>query len=193
MDERQQSGEDGSPDGVQVRLVFARPSGRCRIFARLAWAVAASAIAIAVNTALLSAADHFHLVTARGGLLSLLLQIARGYITVSPNYQTYVFQQAFHVAVGIVMGIAYAFLFASLPGSAWRRGATCGALVWLVNACIVLPMIHQGFAGYRVINVGGMVYFAGAHMVFFLLCAVLFERFYYVRSTGDATTDSAMC
>jgi hypothetical protein len=167
-------------------------SGRRRIFARLACAVAASAIAIAVNTALLSAADHFHLVTARGGLLSLLLQIARGYATVSTVFQTYVFQQAFHVAVGIVMGIAYAFVFASLPGSAWRRGATYGALVWLVNACIVLPMIHQGFAGYRVISVGGMVYFAGAHMAFFLLCAVLFERFYYKRSTGDATTNSAL-
>jgi hypothetical protein len=156
-------------------------SGDSRIGARLGCAFAASAIAIAVNTALLSAADYFHLVTARGGLLSLLLQITRGYVTVSPVYQTHVFQQAFHVAVGIVMGVVYAFLFACLPGSAWRRGATYGVLVWLANACIVLPMIHQGFAGYRVISVGGMLYFAAAHMTFFLLCAVLFEWFYLLR------------
>ncbi|HEX7913531.1 MAG TPA: hypothetical protein VF534_36375, partial [Paraburkholderia sp.] len=52
-------------------------------------------------------------------------------------------------------------------------------------ACIVLPAIHQGVAGYRVISVGGMLYFACAHMVFFLLCAVLFERFYYAFSTRN--------
>ena len=167
-------------------------SGNSGIFARLGCAIAASTIAISVNTALLSAADHFHLVTARGGLLSLLLQVARGYVTVSPIYQTYGFQQAFHVAVGFVMGIVYAFLFACRRGNAWRRGATYGALVWLVNACLVLPMIHQGFAGYRVIDVSGMLYFACAHMVFFLLGAVLFEWFYYMRSTRDSTADSGV-
>jgi hypothetical protein len=150
-------------------------------FARLGCAVAASAIAIAVNTALLSAADYFHLVTARGGLLSLFLQVARRYVTVSSIYRTYGFQQAFHIVVGIIMGIAYAFLFVRLRGSAWRRGAVYGALVWAANACIVLPLIHQGFAGYRVVSVGGMLYFACAHMVFFLLCAVLFGWF---SSTG---------
>jgi hypothetical protein len=161
------------------------------MFARLGCAVAASSIAIAVNTALLSGADYFHLVTARGGLLSLFLQVARGFVTVSSIFQTYGFQQAFHVAVGIVMGIAYAFLFGRLRGSAWRRGVTYGAIVWLANACIVLPMIHQGFAGHRVITVGGMLYFACAHMIFFLLCAVLFERFYFERSARDGTPDSA--
>jgi hypothetical protein len=167
-------------------------SGNSGIFARLGRALAASAIAIAVNMALLSAADHFHLVTARGGLLSLFLQVARRYVTVSSIYQTYGFQQVFHVAVGLVMGIAYAVLFACLGGSAWRRGATYGALVWLLNACIVLPMIHQGFAGYRVIRVSGMLYFACAHMVFFLLCAVLFERFYDALSTRVGRPDPAV-
>lgn len=165
-------------------------SGNSGIFARLGCAFAASAIAIAANTALLSAADYFHLVTARGGLLSLFLQVARRYVTVSTVYQTYDFQQAFHIAFGIGMGIAYAFLFACPRGSAWRRGGMYGALVWLANACIVLPMIHQGFAGYRVIRVGGMLYFAGAHMMFFLLCAVLFQWFYYERSTRDGGHDS---
>ncbi|OAJ63781.1 hypothetical protein A6V36_17355 [Paraburkholderia ginsengiterrae] len=155
------------------------------IVARLGCAFAASAIAIAVNTALLSVADFFHLVTARGGLLSLLLREARRYVSVSPVYQTYGFQQAFHVAVGIVMGIVYAILFARLRGSAWKKGVTYGVLIWLVNACIVLPAIHQGVAGYRVLSVGGMLYFACAHMVFFLLCAVLYERFCYEFSTRN--------
>lgn len=167
-------------------------SGNSRIFARLGCAFAASAIAIAVNTALLSAADYFHLVTARGGLLSLFLQVARRYVTIGSIYHTYGFQQDFHVAIGIAMGVAYAFLFACPRGSAWSRGATYGTLVWLANACIVLPMIHQGFAGYRVISVGGMLYFAFAHMVFFLLCAVLFEWFYYGFSTRDGTPASAV-
>ena len=121
----------------------------------------------------------------------MFLQVARRYVTVSSIYQTYGFQQVFHVAVGIVMGIAYGFLLVRLRGSAWRRGATYGALVWLANACIVLPIIHQGFAGSRVITVGGMLYFACAHMIFFLLCAVLFEWFYIERSTHDVTPDLA--
>lgn len=165
-------------------------SGNSRIFARLGCAFAASVIAIAANTALLSAADYFHLVTARGGLLSLLLQVARRYVTVSSIYQTYGFQQAFHIAVGIGMGIAYAFSLACPRGSAWRRGATYGALVWLANACVILPMSHQGLAGYRVISFGGMLYFACAHTVFFLLCAVLFERFYRGHSTRNNAPSS---
>jgi len=173
------------------QLLSGSRSGNSRTFARLGCAVAASSIAIVVNTALLSGADYFHFVTARGGLLSLILQVARRYATVSSIYHTYGFQQAFHGAVGIAMGIAYAFLFVRLRGSAWRRGAMYGALVWLANACIVQPMIHQGFAGYRVISVGGMLYFACAHMMFFLLCAVLFEWFYFGISTRDGTPDLA--
>jgi hypothetical protein len=175
-----------------LRLFAGGCSGNSRIFARLGCALAAAAISITVNTALLSGADHFQLVTARGGLLSLLLQVARDHVAVSPIFQTYSFQQAFHVAVGIAMGIVYAFLFVFLPGSAWGRGATYGAIVWLANACIVLPMIHQGFAGYRVISVGGMLYFACAHMVFFLLCAVLFEWFYREPSTRDSPPHSTV-
>lgn len=170
-----------------MRQLFAGScSGNSRIFARLGCALAAAAIAIAVNTALLSCADHFQLATGNGSLLSLFLQVARGHVTVRPIFQTYNFRQAFHVAVGIAMGIVYAFLFVFLPGGAWRRGAMYGALVWLANACVVLPIIHQGFAGYRVISVGGMLYFACVHMVFFLLCAVLFEWFYREASTRDS-------
>ncbi|HEX7908062.1 MAG TPA: hypothetical protein VF534_08220 [Paraburkholderia sp.] len=175
-----------------LRLFAGNCSGNSRIFARLGCALAAATIAIAVNTALLLGADHFQLVTGRGGLLSLLLQVASRHVTVRPIFQTYSFLQAFRVAVGIAMGIVYAFLFVFLPGGAWRRGATYGALVWLANACIVLPMIHQGFAGYRVISVGGMLYFAFAHMVFFLLCAVLFEWFYHEPSARRSPPHSAV-
>ncbi|HEX7908721.1 MAG TPA: hypothetical protein VF534_11605, partial [Paraburkholderia sp.] len=112
------------------KLFAGSRSATSGIAARLGCALAASTIAIAVNTALLSAADYFHIVTARGGLLSLLLQEIRRYVSVSPVYQTYGFQQTFHVAVGIVMGIAYAFLFARLSGSAWKKGVTYGVLVW---------------------------------------------------------------
>jgi hypothetical protein len=137
--------------------------------------LSAGLLAIIVNTAMLSMADHLHIVTARGGLLTLLLRIGP---TLLPIAKTYAFQQAFHIVVGVGMAVFYVFTFAKLPASALARGFAYALVVWLANACIILPLIGQGFAGHDVLTPLGMIFFAIAHTVFFMLTAFLYHRWH---------------
>jgi hypothetical protein len=52
---------------------------------------------------------------------------------------------------------------------------------WLLNAVIVLPLIGEGFAGARHLDAAGMVGFAAAHTVFFVLLAVLYGQMWRER------------
>jgi hypothetical protein len=133
----------------------------------------ASLVAITVNTAMLTVADQFHLVTARGSLLTLLLQIIG---SAPPFANSYAFKQAFHVAVSVPMIGVYALTFARLPYSAFAKGLIYALIVWLLNACLILPLIGQGFAGHHVLHLGGILYFAVAHTTFFVLAAILYQR-----------------
>ena len=47
-------------------------------------------------------------------------------------------------------------------------------LVWLINAFVVLPLLGDGIAGTRLLTVLGMVCFAGAHTVFFVVLAYIY-------------------
>jgi hypothetical protein len=49
----------------------------------------------------------------------------------------------------------------------WLRGILFATAVWLINALIVLPAIGEGIAGSRDLTLAGMVWFAGAHALFF--------------------------
>jgi hypothetical protein len=46
----------------------------------------------------------------------------------------------------------------------------------IANAFIVLPWIGEGSAGSAFLGAGGMLYFAAARTVFFVLLAVLYAR-----------------
>ena len=158
-------------------------------------ALLAGAIAIAINTALLAAANWIPLVTARGGMLKLLTiyfgqPLARfgvGSVWAGlglPAPGGTVFQLGFHVGVGLAMALLYGVVLEPvLSGSAWRKGLVYGAAVWLANAAIVLPWLGEGFAGSRTLDLAGMAYFAAAHTVFFVLLAVLFARLCPLAST----------
>jgi hypothetical protein len=155
---------------------------------RLVAALLASGLAIAVNTALLAGADASGLITARGGLLRLLKDIAGRLAplldlastwndVLAPATSGPVFQTGFHVVVGLLMAIFYAFVLDPvLPGRPWVKGLIYAAGVWLLNALIVLPLIGEGIAGSRDLGAAGMVGFAVIHTVFFVLLAVLYER-----------------
>ncbi|MGG2041430.1 hypothetical protein [Burkholderia gladioli] len=138
--------------------------------------------AILVNTALLGAADAVGIVTARGGLLKLLLTLA-GYDHTPGIAGTWIFQQLFHVAVGIAMVIVYGLLLGSWRAPALLKGVLAAAIVWLLNAGMVLPMLGEGFAGSRVLTASGVAAFAVAHTLFFVVGAVLHER--WKRRTGE--------
>ena len=71
------------------------------------------------------------------------------------------------------MAIVYAAIEPGLPGRWWARGLIYAMLIWLINASIVLPLLGEGFAGWRNLTPTGMVAFAMAHTAFFIVLAAL--------------------
>lgn len=145
-----------------------------RLSARLQAATITGFMAILVNTAILIAADHLHIVTTRGGLLTRLLKLIGS--SAPKITTTWGFQQFFHIASGVGMAVAHAISFGDMPISAVLKGLFTAAFVWFLNACIILPIIGQGFGGCHVLTWLGMLIFALAHTVFFVLTALLYER-----------------
>lgn len=153
-------------------------------------ALAAGAVAISVNTLLLKAADWVHVDIGHGGLLKLLHQwvgpalahLGLGRVWDSlpvPAVGTPGFKIGFHIVVGLAMAMVYGLLLEplltrTLPAA--TKGLLYALLVWLANAAIVLPALGQGFAGIHVLSVDGVLYFAFAHTMFFLLLALVYER-----------------
>ena len=155
---------------------------------RLFAALVAGAIAILLNTLALKVADFIPLATARGGLLRLMtlwlagLLHAMGFASLwaklgAPPPASPAFQTGFHLLVGIVMALLYGFVLERiLSGPAWLKGLQYAALMWLINAVIILPATGEGFAGSAHLGVAGMVWFAAAHTLFFVAVALLFDR-----------------
>lgn len=149
-------------------------------------ALAAGGMAIVANTLALDAADFVPLATAHGGLLKLFLLLTG--IQAGPIGP--VAQNAFHILVGLAMALVYAeVLERRLPGPPWLGGLLYAAAVWLLNACVVLPLLGEGFAGSRTLTVAGMVWFAAAHTLFFWLLAVLYAGISRTRRLAGPRTD----
>ena len=57
-------------------------------------------------------------------------------------------QEAFHTAVGLVSAMIYAAgVYPFLPGPRWFRGLVYVQGMWIVQALVVLPWLHQGYFG----------------------------------------------
>jgi hypothetical protein len=154
---------------------------------RLRSALLVGLIAIILNTLLLKAADLISLPTAHGGLLRLItlglsgvLQrsgISSVWIQMSapaPNSPT--FQIGFHIFVGLMMAIFYAFVLEPLmPWGATVKGLAYATGLWLINAIIILPVTGEGFAGMTNLSVAGILWFAAAHTLFYMMLAYGFE------------------
>jgi len=177
---------------------MAKHNGRSRLVASLE----AGALAVGANTALLAGADAIGFTTARGGLLRLLKDIAGGLTpavglegvwqdVLAPATSGPLFQTAFHVIVGLLMAIFYAYVLEpALPGRPLVKGLIYALVVWLLNAFAVLPLIGEGIAGSGKLGMAGMVGFAVIHTVFFVLLAVLYARL-RAGPQMDATTSPA--
>jgi hypothetical protein len=158
-------------------------------YGTLGAALLAGLIAIVANTLVLEAADLIPLVTARGGLLKLLkINLASPFTGLGvagiwsalplPAPDSHAFKSGFHIFVGLLMALLYAYLLEPLlPGTAVVKGLLYALLVWLANAFVVLPWIGEGIAGSANLDGAGMSYFALAHAVFFVLLALLYARF----------------
>lgn len=151
-------------------------------------ALAAGLIATITNTLAFKAADLIALPTAKGGLLRLITPwlapwlrrwgITDVWVAIGgPLASTPDFQIGFHVAVGLLMALAYAFVFEPLlPGRPSVKGLICALTVWLLNAFAVLPATGEGVAGSAHLTVAGMTWFATAHTLFFVALAVAYDR-----------------
>ena len=156
----------------------------------------AGAIAIAINVAALWSADLFHVQTAHGGLLKLLVQL-----TGLPAPRHGGFDIVFHVVVGLVMAVVYGLLLKPLwRWPPWLLGVIYAAVTWIANAFVVLPIIGEGIAGSFTLSTAGILWFAAAHTVFFVTLALLYEgcAFYVATFSGshlsaraDSTVQSA--
>jgi len=162
------------------------PVSHTRLPNRIVAALLAGTVAIVLNTFALKAADLVPLATARGGLLRLItpwlsgplehLGISRLWAMVGgPTPSAPVFQIGFHICVGLLMAMFYALLLEPLlPKSAWIKGLLYAAGVWILNAAVILPATGEGFAGRDHLTIAGMIWFAAAHTLFFIVLA----RFY---------------
>jgi hypothetical protein len=152
-------------------VLAAKPSLLKRIWVSLP----VGTLAIRANTALLQVADQVGIVTARGGLLTLVNRAVdipgRALAT---NWQ---FQQAFHVCVGIGMAVFYALIVRDPRNRVVGNSLLYATLVWLASALVVLPLIGQGFAGTCVLSIIGIVYFALAHTIFSVPNGLLLASF----------------
>jgi hypothetical protein len=137
-------------------------------------ALLAGAVAIALNITALAAANLVPLATAHGGLLRLLVVLSGDAFPIPTGSA---FQAGFHIVVGLAMALFYALVLEPvLRGPSWLRGLIYAVAVWLANAAVVLPATSEGFAGSRHLTLAGMVWFATAHTLFFVVLAVLYAR-----------------
>ena len=161
---------------------------------RIIWCgLFAGAVAITVNIILLDLADRVGIVTARGGLLRLMkLWLTEPLVKIGvsnlwtdlnfPETDTALFKTAFKFTVGLVMALIYALLLEPrLSGRAITKGIVYAVLVWLLNAFGVLVILQEGVAGSRYLTPVGLAYFACAHSAFFIVLALLYERFAKLR------------
>jgi hypothetical protein len=154
-----------------------------RKFNRFGAALLAGSVAIVLNTLALNAADLFDLETAHGGLLRLIvsslpssidrLRIASSWAAINgPPINSKSFQTGFHLLVGLLMALFYAFaLEPYLPRSTAAKGWLYAIGVWLINACVVLPATGEGFVGSAHLTAAGMLWYAASHTLFFLTLA----------------------
>jgi len=153
---------------------------------RLITALISGSVAIALNTLALKAADLVPLATAKGGLLRLISSWFSGPMEATgiasawsrsgaPGPGSPLFQTGFHLVVGIMMALFYAYVLEPvLAGKDVRKGAVYTIAMWLLNAVIVLPATGEGFAGSAHLTLPGIVWFAAAHSLFFMVLAVLY-------------------
>jgi hypothetical protein len=154
---------------------------------RLGSALLAGLIAIIFNTLALKAADLISLPTAHGGLLRLITLGFSGVLQQSgissvwtemgaPAPDSPTFQIGFHLFVGLMMSIFYAFVLEPMmPWGATVKGLAYAVGLWLINAIIILPVTGEGFAGIANLSVAGILWFAAAHTLFYMMLAYGFE------------------
>jgi hypothetical protein len=172
---------NGTPDRRSRAIREVASVWRAEVVSRTAAALVAGTIAIVLNILALDAARLVPLATGNGGLLRFLVILTGGAF---PAPAGAVLKTGFHVVIGLAMALFYTFVlepWMRVPN--WLGGVLFATGVWLINAFIVLPAIGEGIAGSRDLTLAGMVWFAAAHTLFFLVLAVLYAQLRPARAS----------
>jgi hypothetical protein len=143
---------------------------------RLSSALVAGGVAMFVSTLALKAADLAPLATAKGGLLRLMSAWFSPFLTQVgainlwlhaglPDAGSPVFQAGFHLVVGLLMAIFYAYVVEPRLQMTDDivKGITYALGMWLLNAFVILPF-----------TLAGIFWCVVAHSVFFVLLALFY-------------------
>ena len=149
-------------------------------------ALLAGIIAIVLNIFVLDALKNAGVETLGGGLQKLMRADLSGIFRSTgisvvwtsiglPDPDSPLFKTGFKVTVGLLMALIYALLFEPiLHGSWFRKGLITAVPFWLLNAFVVLPLHGHGIAGTRVLTTVGLLSYAFAHTLFFVIVALAY-------------------
>jgi len=166
---------------------------------RLSSALIAGSAAMFVSTFALKTADLVPLATAKGGLLRLMsswfspllgqIGVVNLWLRMGlPGAGSPLFQSSFHLVVGLLMAIFYAYLVEPrLPMTDdIVKGITYALGMWLLNAFVILPLICDDISGIADMTLAGIFWCAAAHSVFFVLLALFYGALRRHPSHGSA-------
>ena len=156
-----------------------------RFWQRIGYGLGAGAIAIVINILLLQLGAIIGLETGHGGLLKWSVALLHlGPIQWHQPPLDSLPQAAWKIAFHFVVGLAMALFYTLLLEPALRQrsspllsGLLYALAVWVVNATVILPQLGMGIAGSAAIPLSGMLYFAFAHTVFYVVLALLYAKF----------------
>lgn len=145
----------------------------------------AGTIAIVINILLLQLGSVLGLHTGHGGLLKFLVTVThlgpiqwdRAPLNMLPAP---FWKITFHFVVGLGMAVFYVIFLEPKLRRVFTplvSGLFYALALWLVNAWVILPVLGMGIAGEAAIPLSGMIYFAFAHTVFFVILAILYAKF----------------
>jgi hypothetical protein len=154
---------------------------------RLSSALVAGGVAMFVSTLALKAADLAPLATAKGGLLRLMSSWFSPFLTQVgainlwlhaglPDAGSPVFQAGFHLVVGLLMAIFYAYVVEPRLQMTDDivKGITYALGMWLLNAFVILPFTGEDIDGIADMTLAGIFWCVVAHRVFFVLLALFY-------------------
>ena len=127
-------------------------------------AVIAGLAGAIVNSLAIHGFERVHIATGAAGLSRLVFAAVNWGLGMAgaafrfPEKLGPVSQEGFHAGMGVLMAVAYAWLFyAWLPGPRWVRGLLFSLLPWLMQSLLVAPYMGFGFFGARLSPVTPLV------------------------------------
>ena len=117
------------------------------------WRAVLAGLAGAIaNSLAIQAFQRAHIATGTAGLSKLMFAMGNRLLDAAgasfrfPEKLAPFAQEAFHTLMGVLMALAYAWIFIRwLPGPGWVRGILFSLLPWLLQSLVVAPYMGFGY------------------------------------------------